>query len=82
MSKWIREATTEEKATYARVSNLFDELSEACGEDAVDRAIETIGDYVFSIYPYERKANYNRVYKLAKRMGATVSELTTWYCID
>lgn len=82
MSKWIREATKEEKNVYAHVMDLLDVWAEKHGEESAEKAIETIGDYVFSIYPYERKKNYNRVYRLAKRMGATVSELVTWYCID
>ena len=82
MSKWIRPITEEEAKTYARVSELFDIYEQKHGEEAIDRAIETIGDLVFAIYPYERKRAYDRVYRLAKRMGATVEELKTWYCID
>ncbi len=77
-NEMYREATKEEVANYHHINALFDSVGD---EMMVERWIETIGDYVFS-YGKGRKYNYNRVYRIAKRLNVTVRSLEDWYCID
>lgn len=74
---YTREATNKEVADYKTI----EALTENFDSDEFEKFIETIGDYVFS-YGTERKKNYNRVYRLAKKYNTTVLMLENWYCID
>ena len=71
---FTREATKEEirNAYYVNSIISIDEIVKAC---------EIIGDYVLS-YGAARKINYNKAYRLGKRIGATVPQLVDWYTTD
>ena len=51
-------------------------------DDIFHKYIEIIGDYVWEWKSAEHKRAYNRVYRIGKKMGFTVSELEMWYCIE
>ena len=75
---YIREATTEEVATYKKIEAIFDENFD---DELFECIIEAVGDFLLT-NSVEHRRNYNRVYGYAKRLGVTVKELVTWYCID
>ena len=74
---YTREATKEEVKNYKIIEALTDNFN----SEEFENFTNIIGDYVFS-YGAERKSNYNRVYRLAKKYNTTVSMLENWYCID
>ena len=75
---YVREATNEEVTTYKKIETIFNEDFD---NERFERIIEAVGDYLLT-WGIERRRNYSRVYGYAKRLGVTVEELVTWYCID
>lgn len=44
--------------------------------------MDIISGYVWEWKTAERKRAYNRVYRIGKKLGFTVSELEMYYCIE
>lgn len=44
--------------------------------------MDIISSYVWEWKTAERKRAYNRVYRIGKKLGFTVSELEMYYCIE
>jgi hypothetical protein len=78
MTNFTREATTEEIAVYEIVNKYMMEIS----DEEYETALEKIADYVYEWQTAERKKFYNRLRGLAKKIGVSVKDLETWYCID
>lgn len=74
-----RVAVTDEEIIkqWHKVNNILSSLD----DDTFQDYIEIIGDYQFA-YSIERKRAYNRVYRIAKKLGLTVSDLILWDCIE
>lgn len=78
MTNFTREATTEEIAVYEIVNKYMMEIT----DEEYEAALEKIADYVYEWQTEERKKFYNRLRGLAKKIGVSVKDLETWYCID
>jgi len=78
MTNFTREATAEEIAVYEIVNKYMLEIS----DEEWQENLEKIGDYVYEWQTAERKKFYNRLRGLAKKIGVSVKDLETWYCID
>lgn len=78
MTNFTREATAEEIAVYEIVNKYIMEIS----DEEWQKNLEKIADYVYEWKAAERKKFYNRLRGLAKRIGVSVKDLETWYCID
>lgn len=74
-----RVAVTDEEIIkqWHKVNNILSSLD----DDTFQDYIEIIGDYQFA-YSIERKRAYSRVYRIAKKLGLTVSDLVLWDCIE
>ncbi len=74
-----RVAVTDDKiiSRWHKVNNILSSLD----DDIFQDYIEIIGDYQFA-YGAERKRAYNRVYRIAKKLGITVNDLVLWDCIE
>lgn len=51
-------------------------------DDTYTKYTDAISDYVWNYETSETKKLYNRVYRIAKKFGFTVSELEMWYCCE
>jgi len=78
MGYGVRKATVEEVKIYEAVESKLDEVD----HERWERVTEATGDYVFAYDPVERKMAYGRLYGIAKRLGFTVQQMVTWYCVD
>lgn len=70
---------------YAEEINLYNEVEAILADmslDEMDNIIEIVGDYVWAYKSEEIRKTYQRVYRLAKKLGTTVKALKTWYFID
>lgn len=76
--EYTREATKEESYNY----NHIEEITKDWEDDYFDKMVEIVGSYVWAISKEERKASYNRLYKLAKQYNTTPKMWEDWYCID
>lgn len=74
----IRNATEEEVATYYKVESL---ITDEIFDDALEIA-SLIPCINYCEDKKEEKRNYNRAYRLAKKLGITVNDLVTWYCTE
>lgn len=71
-----RYATAEEVSVFDKVEALLKNVS----DETFDKVVTAISDYVFD---YERNRKYyQRVYRLAKKLGIMPSELMLWYFIE
>ena len=73
----VRPATAEEIANYKAVDKWMLTLD----DDTAERYTENICDFICS-FGKERKKNYNKVYRIAKRAKVTIQALEDWYCVD
>lgn len=75
-----RVAVTNEKTIkkWHKVNDILSNLDDNTFQDY----IEIIGDYQWAWESTERKRTYNRVYRIAKKLGLTVSDLVLWDCIE
>ena len=69
-----RYATTEEirNAEFVDAKISDEELPEVC---------EMVGNY-YCAWGAERKKEYSKVYRYAKKIGVTVPQLVDWYFVD
>ena len=74
---YIREATEEEVKVYKMVESKLDEMT----EEEVEEIIEAVTDWT-SAWGSEKKNSYNKVYRIAKKLGVTTGELETWYYVE
>lgn len=73
---YTREATDEEMRIYNKVN----EITEQMDDEEFEQFLETVSERVFD-WEHDKKV-YNRAYRAAKKLGLTVVEVETWYCID
>lgn len=75
-----RVAVTNEEtiAKWHKVNDILSNLDDNTFQDY----IEIIGDYQWAYETAERKRTYNRVYRIAKKLGVTVNDLVLWDCIE
>lgn len=76
--KRVEVTNAEDIKKWYEIDNALNNLD----DDIFHKYIEVIGDYVWEWKTAERKRAYNRVYRIGKKMGFTVSELEMWYCIE
>jgi len=60
----------------------IDNTLSSLDDDIFHNYIDIISDYVWEWKSAERKRAYNKVYRIGKKIGYTVSELVMWYCIE
>ena len=71
-----RYATAEEVSVFDKVEALLKNIS----DETFDKVVTAISDYAFD---YERNRKYyQRIYRLAKKLGIMPSELMLWYFIE
>ena len=63
-----------------KVYNKVDEIVNAMEDEEFDQFIEIISDKMFD-WENDKKVN-DRAYKVAKKYGLTLDEVTTWYSMD
>ncbi len=73
-----RPATAEEIANY----ELIDSLTADYDDGELMEFLDIVSDYVTAYRPEKRKAAYNKLYRIVKKMGATVPACVDWYCMD
>ena len=73
-----RLATKEEIRIYRKVNAFLDTLT----DNEYSEMVEKISVYVFEYRKNERRKAYNRLYRTAVKIGVTVSDLGTWFCMD
>ena len=73
-----RPATVEEIRIYHIVNDYANTLS----DEEYSRFSHRISNYVFEYRKIERRKAYQNLYRLARKIGVTVADLGTWYCID
>ena len=71
---FAREATTEEINDY----ELFEALTAELDDEEFSEICDYVSDYCVA-YGDARKANYGKVYRLAKRLGITTKVIENWY---
>lgn len=71
-----RFATPEEISTFEKVDALLEKVS----DETFDNIVSAISDYAFD-YQGTRKY-YQRVYRIAKKLGLKTSELLLWYYVE
>lgn len=71
-----RFATPEEISTFEKVDALLEKVS----DENFDNIVSAISDYAFD-YQGSRKY-YQRVYRIAKKLGLETSELMLWYYVE
>lgn len=78
-AQYKRVAVTDNEiiSRWHKVNNILSSLDDNTFQDY----IEIISDYQFT-YGIERKRAYNRVYRIAKKLGVTVNDLVLWDCIE
>jgi hypothetical protein len=75
-----RVAVTDDKIIkqWHKVNDILSSLD----DDTFQDYIEMIGNYVWECDTAERKRAYNKLYRVAKKLGITVNDLVLWDCIE
>lgn len=76
--KRVEVENKEDIALWYKIDNALNNLD----DEIFHNYIDIISDYVWEYRTIERKRAYNKVYRIGKKLGFTVSELVMWYCIE
>ena len=65
-----------------RIYNVVNEYANTLTDDQYFDLVDQVSEYVFAWRKDERRKAYQKLYRLARKIGVTVADLGTWYCID
>ncbi len=74
----VRYATLEEVAVFKKVDAILNKVD----DDRFDDIVVALSNYMFEYRPQNTRKYYQRVYRMAKKLGITTNELVTWYCME
>ena len=73
-----RPATVDEIRTY----HIVNEYAETLNETEYSAFLDKVSLYAWAWNSDERRKAYNALRSTAKRIGVTVADLGTWYCVE